>query len=411
MMRIRNGSFALACAGMIAAALPAAAHACSMAPFPGFRPGLQLIVTATADTLQAGPGSVQYRVERGDTERAVYGQVVRLERAGGADAAGLPAETDRVVLVPWGYDPGCQTTRWSESARWIDPGSRGLLWSTLRPRAQWVDGLPTFDVGDAYQAPYPGRTREMPADSMLSVEQMFDLVALLPEYEAYDADPEGAVRPLLAWARAHPGLARLYPARVMVGDAEHGVRYVRLKRVRPPLAGTYRFSVSVDGDAPRTFFARTEPAPTTEWNPWRKAEDPFFPAADAPLHGYSLLLAAATAADSLSAGRVQGREGYVSVLAAPDSTVGGVQFWRGQMELRLAFSALPGDSVLARAARAEGERYARRSQAGEPIEVLGRLLLRPDGSVAMEQTSVLDDGRVVTIRGERISRVTIGGGD
>jgi hypothetical protein len=29
------------------------------------------------------------------------------------------------------------------------------------------------------------------------------------------------------------------------------------------------------------------------------------------------------------------------------------------------------------------------------------------GSVSLEQTSVLDDGRTVVIRGERISRVTI----
>ncbi|MBB4637460.1 hypothetical protein [Longimicrobium terrae] len=395
------------------AARPARPEVCSVAPVPSYRPGLQLIVTATADTLLAGPGSMEYRVEA-DSLGAIYGQVARVERAGGADAAGLPAGTDRVVLVPWGLDAGCHTVQWSSGARWIQPGMRGLVWSSLRPREQWVNGLPTLDVSGDYQAPSTGTVEEMPADSALTVDQLFDLVALLPESEADEAG-KGDDQPLLRWAAANPGLARLYPARMMVGEAVFSVRRARLKRIDPALGGTYRFRVSVDDGAPRTFHGRTYSSPVTEWDPLEQFVDEPAPL-NVPIAGYTLMLSASSSADSLPAvfdpdpERRWSRQGYVSVMAAPDSTVGGVQIWRGDMELSFLARALPGDSVLVQLSRAENQALSRRITAGEAIEpmpVSARFLLRPDGSVTMEQESVLSDGRRVRIRGERISRVTI----
>ncbi|HWK88702.1 MAG TPA: hypothetical protein VNP72_01855, partial [Longimicrobium sp.] len=140
------------------AASPAAADVCTLASFPMFRGGVHVIATATADTLPAGAGHVEYgpdRSERNAPPRGgIYGQVVRVERLGG-EAAGIPAGADRVVLVPWGYDAGCRTTRWHGSAAWIEPGLRGLVWAGLREREQWVDGVPTLDVHNTYQLPYP----------------------------------------------------------------------------------------------------------------------------------------------------------------------------------------------------------------------------------------------------------------
>ena len=425
MNRIRSLAAACACAAALA---PAGAHACSFAPFPTTRDGVHLIGTAMADTLLAGTGGMEHGTGPGHSgpggDRAVYGQVVRVERLGGSEAASLPPGTDRVVLVAWDYGADCRTMLRTGTARWVEPGTRGLFWAGLRPREQWVDGLPTLDVGDPYHLPYtPERglreaengDADADAHAVMSVDQAFDFLGVLPLWEEYEANVEATALSLLAWARQHPDLARRFPASMAVRDAEYGLRHARLKRVEPPLAGSYRFSVSVDGDAPRTFFARTRSAPTTEWNPWRGPDDPYFPGADAPLHGYSLLLTATTTADSLpivcGPDRDMRREGYVSVLAAPDSVVDGVQLWRGRMELGLLTSAFPGDSVLVRLSRAEDQRMTQRIMAGErddgPVVIPGRFLLRPDGSVTMEQVTELGDGRRVVIHGERISRVTV----
>lgn len=413
MTMIRNlALLAGACAAM-AAAVPARPEVCSIAPAPSYRPSLQLIVTATADTLPAGPGSMQYRVEA-EYPGAIYGQVARVERVGGADAAGLPAATDRVVLVPWDRDAGCQRVQWSSGARWIQPGARGLVWSSLRPREQWVDGLPTLDVSGDYQAPSAGATEGLPADSALTVEQLFDLVDLLPEYEA-DGAGQGDDQPLLRWAAANPGLARLYPAQMMVQHAVYAVRDAWLKRIDPALGGTYRFRVWVDGGAPRALHGRTYSRPVTEWDPSGRFDDDPAPL-NVPITGYTLMLSGSSSEDSLPAvfdqdpERRMARDGYVSVMTAPDSTVGGVQIWRGEMDLNVLARALPGDSVLVRLSRAEDQARSARIMAGEAIEPMpasARFLLRPDGSVTMEQESVLSDGRRVRIRGERISRVTI----
>jgi hypothetical protein len=417
MHRISRLSLVAGCAAAAAAASATAAHACSLAPFPISRDGVHLIGTATADTLPAGAAGMEYELGPEAEDGPIYGQVVRVERLGGADAASLPPGTDRLVLVPWGYGPDCRTTRWSASAHWVQPGERGLFWAGLRPREQWVDGLPTLDVGQPYQLPYPQRAYEDDPDSLMTVEQAFELIDLLPLWDEFEADPEEARQPLLRWARANPDLARRFPASVVVNQAEHDIRYATLKRIDPPLAGTYRFSVSVDGDSPRPFYARTRSAPTTEWDPVRSpaADDWEPPAPGHPIAGYTLLLAASASVDSLPVvcgpDRDMGREGYVSVAAAPESGPDGVQVWTGQVELNLAASALPADSVLVGITRSQLERMMERVRADLPMEervhAPARFLLRPDGSVAVEQTVVLHDGRTVVITGERLSRVTI----
>ncbi|HEX2081629.1 MAG TPA: hypothetical protein VHG08_28255 [Longimicrobium sp.] len=389
------------------------ARACSMMPFPAFRDGVHLIATATEETVRAGAGGMEFVTEPGaDPDSAgVGGQVVRVERLGGSGAAGLDAGVDRVVLVPWSYGADCRPMRWTGSAQWVTPGVRGLFWAALRPREQWVDGLPTLDVRDPFHLPYLAggagvRDGEERTGPPLSVDQAFELIGLLPLSAEYEADEKAAVRPLLEWARAHPGLARRYPASVLVRHASYEMRAGRLKAIRPPLAGTYRFTVTVDEGAPRIFHARTRATPYDEWTPGAEFESQ--PTLDEPIYGYSLWMVGSASADSLPSGAgADPPGGFVSLLAEPEAGPGGAQLWRGRVELGLVQAAFPGDSVVAGIAEAALERYSRRWQAREPEEIFARFLLRPDGSVLVEQTTVLDDGRTVVLRGERISRVTI----
>ncbi|HEU0299806.1 MAG TPA: hypothetical protein VFR37_10135 [Longimicrobium sp.] len=212
MIGIHSLSRAAAAACIAAAALPAAADACVIGVFSPWHDGAHLIATATADTVPAGDGGIS-------------GQVMRMERLGGPDADSVGEGADRVVLVPWAHDAECRLERWTGSARWAPPGERGLFLANLRPRERWVDGVPTFDVFVADQFPFPQRVRDMPpggAASLLTAEQVFEVMELLPRFAEYRENRGPALRPLLEWARAHLELARRYPASEMlagIGDA------------------------------------------------------------------------------------------------------------------------------------------------------------------------------------------------
>jgi hypothetical protein len=404
---VRGLALAAACACMAPSAAAQPGRDCGPVPFPNLQDGVHLVATAKADTLPAGPGSM-------------HGQVVRLERAGGPDAARIPAGADRAVLVPWGCGEDFITRPWTESARWVEPGARGLFWAVLRPRDQWVGGLPTFDVAEPLEQPYTWDPAEWAGepDAPLNVDQAFEFVEALPRRDAFLADPEGAVRPLIAWARAHPGLAQREPAGGGVEGLVLRARGARLARFESPVAGTYRFTVSVNGGAPRTFFARTWSTPRHERPQEPPAGRDYAAMLDQPMVGYVLDVDGAASADSLL--REPGVEtlpdgfvvtaepdGAVSVLLPPESGPDGARVWRGGVALEVAAKALPRDSVLARVARADEARWLRRANAGQPEEILARFVLRPDGSVTIEQRSELDDGTVVVVRGERISRETI----
>lgn len=387
------------------------------AQFPQMREGVHLIAVATPDTVVAGPGPVQYRkLTPEDSAAVIYGQVMRVQRVGGADAGALPRGVDRVVLVPWMDGGGGRLARWTWGGRWTEHHSPQLYWATLRPREQWVDGMPTLDVPNARYVPYPGRAvvnlpRPHNPSTVLTAEQMFQLLQRLPRAEEEKADWEAAYRPVLEWGREHPELARMYPADAMMSLATLYVRRARLNRIQSPLVGTYRFTVSVDGDAPRTFFARARSVPAAEWNPFARTEEDFNPPADAPISGYSLQLAGAGSEDSLPTMMLSGdaaeRDGYLSLLATPEPGPDGAQLWRGLVQMDLIRRQFPGDSVLVEAARAGSRRHMRLFRAGEPPEILATIVLRRDGSVTVEQTTPLDDGRTIVIRGERISRVVI----
>lgn len=405
----------LGCAAVLAAA-PAAAAVCSRSGFPIARwsSGATLIATAGADTVLAGPGDVRYRVDEGHFgpagERAVYGQLLQVERIGGMAAARLSPSVRQVLVVPWDYGADCRTTIWTRSARWVRPGTRGLFVVSLRDSAHWVGGVPTFDMHSPESNPYPQQNSayrsDPPTDSLLPIEDYFALLELLPTSDELDSSPTHAFAPILRWAERHPELARLYPASEMLGLARYDMAYERLRSIIPPLAGTYRLEASLDGGAPRVFFARTRTRPTTAWSPAPQgAYD-----ADEGAAGYYLLSSGALLPDSLPVDcgptRQMSREGYLSMFAAPDPGGDG-RTWLGKVDPDFVANQFPADSALRRFARADFEEFSARSERGEMELVPARFVLAADGSVRVEQQIRLPDGRTLDIRGTRISLATI----
>lgn len=222
------GIHTLSLAAALAFPAPAAAPACVMAAFAPWHDGVHLIATATADTAPAGDGGREYERQPGGPGGPVFGQVMRVERLGGPDAGSVGEGADRVVLVPWAYGAECEMERWAASARWVQPGERGLFLASLRPRDRWMDGLPTLDVFEPYQLPFPQRVREGMADTgdadpVLTVEEAFEVIDLLPRFSAFRENRPAALRPLLEWSRAHPELARRYPASEILRAADYGL--------------------------------------------------------------------------------------------------------------------------------------------------------------------------------------------
>ncbi len=411
----------LASSALLLALTPAAGRACSLSGFPiaQGRATAFLVVTTAADTVEAGAGDVSFEVSAEADEqrnpRTVYGQVADVERIGGAAARGLDPSVRRVVLVPWGYGADCRTTIWMSSARWVEPGTRGLFTAALRDRAHWAGGLPTFDIFTPYSEPYPqnadsNRGGEA-ADSLLSIEDYASLLETLPVLGDDDSFPAGGYDALFRWARERPALAAMYPAREMLDLARYDLAYERLRSLEPPLVGTWRFEARLGNGAPRVVYARTRERPTTWWNtaPSGPDEDPNgWDGAD----GYSIVSSAALLPDSLPLGygpdRDMSREGYLYLMLEPERGTGG-QAWRGKIETELITRFFPHDAALQRFARDAGAEARRRDERGEPDDAPARFVLAPGGTARVEQTIRLRDGRTLRVTGTRISRTTIAG--
>jgi hypothetical protein len=208
----------LPCLAAVAVLLsPATGLACTKGTFSEYRVGFFFTFTALADTLDAGWGSVSLggQVPQGAGRR--YGQLVRVHRVGGDAAAAVPEAVDRVLVVPWSHDAGCLPLPWTESARWLEPGETGVMWAELRDPEHWIEGLPTADIYNPHSQPYPRKRLLLPGLSpqggeLMSYDDVFDLLGVLPRLEEYRQDPVGAVAPLLDWARQNPALALQPPA-------------------------------------------------------------------------------------------------------------------------------------------------------------------------------------------------------
>lgn len=418
-------------AALLALGAPVAASACSKAPLPMGRPQGRLVMfvgTATTDTLFAGPGAVSYRTGQGHfgvgAERRIHGQVVRAESA---SAALSPAVRGALagavaVLVPWDYGPDCHPVPWPRSARWTPPGTRGLFWGVLRDSAHWVGGRPTIDVHVPEHVPYVGgivpRTdlayaagvRE-PMDTLLTPEQLLELYTLLPEGAPERDTVASALDPLRAWAREHPELARRNPARRLLGSAVNVVEHARARAVRVPVAGTYRFVVTLASGDSVVLYARTEPgvsSPLESATGAARRTTPADPlAAAAPPEGYYVLTQFAT--DVLSLPGVRPRsatelaaQGYLAVASSPlletaDSTV-----WRGSADLFDAAWRIvegPQRDAIGAARTAIRDMY----QSGALSFLPGRFVRDARGRIRFEADIRRKGAPIAVVRGERIS--------
>ena len=215
-------------------ARPRPSTRCSLSGTPAARmsSGTYFVGVAILDTVHAGAGTTPLRTHRGPVGRArpprlIYGQVVRVGKLGGAGANRVERAFRRrrnreVLVVPWGYDGGCETVVWEQSARWVPPGPPGFYMLQLRPESLWVSGRPVLDAFVANQEPYPlGRmfrlryraTSAAESDSMLTPAEYFRFYAGLPTELQLQHDPAAASAQLTRLEQQYPTLARKYPAR------------------------------------------------------------------------------------------------------------------------------------------------------------------------------------------------------
>lgn len=214
------------------AAFTAPSFRCSLVPVAtGRHHSVTFLVgRAQPDTLLAGPGTVRHEEAPGHWGRPqggpIFGQVVRVDRLGGNEAASLESAFRRlgvreVIVVPWDYDPACQPVAWGRSARWVESTEPGFFRLSVRPESLWVAGRPVLDAFAADLEPYPHAlffrrgyrgTDALRREPSLSPDEYFGLYGALPDQAEAARDPAGAVAALEAWARAHPELAAKYPA-------------------------------------------------------------------------------------------------------------------------------------------------------------------------------------------------------
>lgn len=235
--------------------------ACSTGRVFGVRSSLFVLATAGADTVRAGPGPIRYNAGADDPASlaTIHGQRFRLDRVGGdvpAELAG--AAGGEAVLVPYGWE--CRETwRWRE-ARWATPGAQVFVDAALRPREQWVDGRPTFDVEvvhDVYPENYVQRYLDS-AVAMLTPAEVFEMNAALPTWEQVEADTASAYGGFLAWARANPALIDRFPAHHAMRDAQESLQPCVPVADPHPVAGTYRASVILEGRDTLSYWFRTD---------------------------------------------------------------------------------------------------------------------------------------------------------
>lgn len=177
---------------------------------------------STADTVETGPPADSSRpqwtwVEPG---RPVRGQVVEVVRVGGAGSEALErvfAErgSRRVVVVPWSTGNNCAPASWGDSAAFMDVGALAMFVADLRPRAEWADGMPTFDIWNTLVHPYPRTARlrrHIAAHPVkwMSAKDYFEFYSLLPP--RVGRDPLGVPPELARWQASHKAFASGYPA-------------------------------------------------------------------------------------------------------------------------------------------------------------------------------------------------------
>ena len=411
---------------------------CSMRLAPGFRSRTEAILLASGsrDTVATGPGQVVPSEQGGHSGSGapgpIYGQRFAVARFAGADSLGIARAFERtgdssVIIVPWDYDAGCAPTRWTSRSAWVPAAEPGTF--TVSPRAEslWVSGVPVFDAFVAAMEPYPlspafrADDRFAPsfrAASHMTAAQYFELVSAMPTRQDLWENPDAAWRHFLRWRDANPERLGLYPANQAADQLASDVRFRKVvmqrQRMDPVIGGTWRMTVSLDGGTERQFHLRTYPGVSGEWRPanWRPPSPPPDPLEDPPVpEAYEVYAAGSASLETLRTGcrteLLPQREGYMYVIDPPRADGRSARDWRGWIDPRLIQGQFPADSALARFQRDEWEEGRLRRRNARDFDAPARFRVDDDGTMRVEQTLSLADGRSLVLRGERISTTTI----
>jgi hypothetical protein len=405
--RSRHG-VVLHLAALLLIASPGSLDACSKGTFQPVQPEFFFISTALPDTVEAGwSGALGSRGEpisatdHAAGEGSRWAQLVRLEQVGGEAAKRLPAGTEHLLLVPWGYAGDCRTLPWRESAQFLEPSERGLMYATLRDPEHWVHGVPTADFHRPSSQPYP-RHAHLVLEPRMSTEDAFLLHHVLPRQDDLADDPELALAPLLEWARRNPELARQEPAREMILRNLMSLTHTEVRALEVPMAGTWRFVLDLGEGAVRTFHARTGSAHT---NPdlMEPADDWFRELRPPAYLGYIVWTETAPRRELLDTVRPRAPGGYLYLFPGDDPGDAPARRIPGAADLALATRALPEDpEVQALAAFLRDPRVARAyldRNLGPGADA--SFLLHPDGAVTFEQRYHLPGRPGVVLRGVR----------
>ncbi|MDQ3950555.1 MAG: hypothetical protein M3282_09420 [Gemmatimonadota bacterium] len=431
----------MAVAVAVSAALPVSAYGCSKAAFTMAFPAnfVYFVGYARADTLPVSAADLPVDpFHRGaarpsDWRPPAFGQSARVRRIGGTVTADRRGELERalvtsdsvVVLVPWETDIGCAPMPWRASARWMRARTEGLFRGRLRARTAWVRGIPTLDVLSPTIEPYPSgpsgtssRPSSIARGPWLTPVELFELFQALPIDSMLRRQPEAATEPLRRWAESNPTLAARYPAAEILRQARWGVYHYRTRLTPLPLAGTYRFTVGLSDGQSFSFYARTETVPAGTWEDAQVASEAdsldWFRSVTHPPAGYYAEAFAARTERELPRTRTEAErrhQPYYSfqIGASPsDDERGGVQHWRGAVDF--AWEALPvlaTDSASRARLRELAELTRQVSNLGDPRALPATFRRSPNGRVEVRQQLRLRDGRVLTIRGVRVSDAAV----
>jgi hypothetical protein len=301
-----------------------------------------------------------------------------------------------VVLVPWDYGADCSTVVWGKSARWVAPGARVVFNARLRPRDQWANDLPTLDVSHPEFSLYPFDTRRLyvlqdTAINQLSLEEVLDLYERLPlDQDLFDS-PDSAIQPLEAWARDNPALATRQPARTILDFVRMDAEERRVSMIKSPIAGTYRFVITVPEIDSLILYARTDERP---WGTERRYD------VDNAVIGYRLLTAWASSPPALPRrADTRNLSPSISISLAPVLQTADSSVWHG------SDGALDSDRNRAfwnRAVRPL-QPLVEQTRPKDWYYMPGFWTIYPDGTVLYRYVVERDGIIVLSIRGKRIS--------
>jgi hypothetical protein len=395
---------------------------CSIDPFGVYSMAGQtlFIATASRDSVKADKPARRVSTFRDTVSLAGprYAQIVTLDRIGASAAPELltaaRSHGGKAVLVPWVYGPDCAAGTWDGQALWLEPGSQGLFGGKLRPRADWLDGLPTFDVGSPYNVPYPsGRafSFRLRKGNALSAGELMSFYDSLPRVSDERTDrltqmnrEQKRREAIIRWAQAHPDLADRPPVAEMITLSR------RLSRMHPfdvkpsPLAGTWRFAIWFPGHDTVVAYGRSE-AQANSLMTSARGSDQSWDLDRSPPFGYYLLLKMTKSPADLE---IDGwppptRQAYLSASFEPEASTRDSTVWYAGAEVFGATAILPDTASVREQFAAMRFSSHATGDTSRPRYAPGRIVTRPDGSARLEIIYRSGGEILAAIRAERIS--------